>query len=68
MPSLPPKKKILSMLAKESFKKEIEFFALFHIEIRVFLIYFVSGCSCNEHFVKHWSMQNIVLSVDPRLG
>ena len=46
-PSLPPKKKILLTLAKDSLKIEIEPFrsALFHMETRiVFLKYFVRGC------------------------
>ena len=42
-PSLPPKKKILSTLAKESLKIEIELFPLFHMKTKVFLKYFVRG-------------------------
>ena len=47
VPSLPPKKKILSILAKDSMKIEIELShsVLFHMESRVFLKYFVCGCS-----------------------
>ena len=45
--SLPPKKKILLILAKDSLKIELNFSrsVLFHMETRVFLKYFVRGCS-----------------------
>ena len=47
MPSLPPKKKILSILAKDSLKIEIELSLsmLFHMNTIVFLKYLVRGCS-----------------------
>ena len=49
MSSLPPKRKILSALAKDSLKIEIELFrsALFHMKTKVFLKYFVFDCRMN---------------------
>ena len=46
MSRVPPKKKILSLLATDSLKIEIKFSssALFHMKTRVFLKYFVRGC------------------------
>ena len=47
MPSLPAKMKILSILAKTLEKQKLNFShsALFHMETRVRLKYFVNGCS-----------------------
>ena len=46
--SLPAKMKILSILAKNSWKKKLEFSrsGLFHMETRVSLKYFVNRCRC----------------------
>ena len=50
MSSLPPEKEILSMLATDSLKIQIELFrsALFHMKTRIFLKYFVRGCNFCE--------------------
>ena len=46
VPSLPPKFKILSILAKNFSKYTLDFSrsVLFHMNIRVYLKYFVHGC------------------------
>ena len=47
VPSLPPKKKILSIIAKDSLKKILNFsrsMLKFHMTTRVCLKYFVPGC------------------------
>ena len=50
MPSLPPKIKILLMLAKNSWKIEIKTspISLFHMKTRVCLKYFVNDCKLDS--------------------
>ena len=57
MPSLPPKKKILATLAKESLKMESQLFrsALFHKKTNVSLKYFVRGCLWKQFFASNSS-------------
>ena len=52
-PSHPPKKKVLSILTKDTLKIEIELFhsVLFHMKNRVFLKYFACGCSFSNEKV-----------------
>ena len=55
VPSLLPKKKILSILAKDSLSIETELSrsALFHVKTKVFLKYFVRGCLWKQVFASN---------------
>ena len=55
MPSLPPKEKTFSILAKDSLKIEIEpsRSALFHMKTRVFLKYFVGTRLWKQFFASN---------------
>ena len=55
VPSLLPKKKILSILAKDSLSIEIELSrsALFQVKTKVFLKYFVRGCLWKQVFASN---------------
>ena len=54
MPSFSPKKKILSILAKDFLKIEIELFRslLFHMKTRGFLKYFLRACFWKQFFAS----------------